>query len=404
MKYFFTVGTFIFFIAMICCVDNDGDLQPTTFLTINLKANFMESAKDKWIFATNEKGELLDAKQLELGSVSETLEASKPFVSIDLTVFSVYEVPSTYTFYAMETYKGFPSNETITLGTATTAPATVAGNAAISITNYSESLDPRANLKFSTKPYGSSGVFSPNYSGTTYSVSTLLYQGFDKVHIYGLRANIPVYTMVSDLKVGDAVSVDYNAFLPFQNFVPLNSFYGFAYVIGIENDESHFELVVSDKQSSADPRMLYIGTVPGFPKYLTYIASFSGFEYLKVGEALTSFSAPTYSTSVTNNTLANFKASVSGEHDYKYAQWRESVGLHRSTWIVHADNNTHPNIAFDFPQELKTAYPSLTKDGLELSNGSFVRSSGTYTYLDMLAERLKNVRKTEYEMYTMTLD
>ncbi|HEY0651636.1 MAG TPA: hypothetical protein VGD65_00865, partial [Chryseosolibacter sp.] len=309
-----------------------------------------------------------------------------------------------YTFYSIETFKGVPAEETFTLGKITGTPATLAGNAAITITNYSESLDPRSNIKFSTKPYGAAGVFSANYSGTTYSVNTPLYQGFNKVQVYGLRADVPVYKMISNVNAGDAVSVDFNTFEPFENFVPLNSFYGFAYVIGIEADDSHFELVVSDKSSSADPRKLYIGSVPGFPRYLTYVYSFSGFEFLKVGGPVASFVAPVYNTSVTNNTLSGFKASINTDHDYKLAQWRENAGLHRATWIVHSDKNTHPNIDFDFPQQLTTAYPNLTKDGLVLSNGSFIRSAGTYTYLDMLADRFKNVRKTEYEMYTMAFN
>jgi hypothetical protein len=403
MKSIFLCVCVVVVLALTSCSDNGVDPKSATFLTVNLNANFMETAKDKWIFATNERGELLDVEKLKMGVTTQLLETTKSFATIDLTLVSIYKVPSSYTFYSMETFKGFPANEFITLGTPVSTPPAVAGNTAITITNYSESLDPRMNIKFSTQPYGASGVFSPNYLGTSYSVSALLYQGFNDVHIYGLRGNIPVYKMLSNVNVGDAISVDYNSFQAFDNYLELNSIYGFATVIGVGSNDTQFELIVSDKQSATDPRRLYIGTVPGFSRYLTYIASFSGFEYLKVGAAVSAFAPPLYTTTVTNNTLTNFKASISGDHDYKSAKWRDDVGKHQSTWIVYADNETHANIPFDFPVELTAVYPELTKDDLALASGNFVRSAGTYGYMDMINERLKGIRKGEYELYSMAL-
>lgn len=207
--------------------------------------------------------------------------------------------------------------------------------------------------------------------------------------------------MLTEVLPDESRTVDFAAFEPFENVIHL-PILGYAYTIGIEDDQSQLQLVSSAKQASADPGEVYTATVPGFSKYHTFIVSFSGFQYQRMGTPLTSFAPPTYTTSITNNSIQNFEATITGAHDYKLAEFRDETSEETTTWRINADNTTSLSINFDFPNDLKTAYPALSVDALQYRSLSFYRSSGTYTYDDMLAYRFKNVLKDEFELYTLT--
>jgi hypothetical protein len=366
-------------------------------MTIELKETFMDNSTDKWVFATNERGEILDVVQLQSGTPTVELKTTTPFATFNFTIFSFYDGPN---HFSLETFKGFPENETIVLGTTPITPAAPAGNANITVTNYTES-DATFDVKFSTKKFGTNGVTNPVISGSNYSADITLGTSSETVHVYGIRSGIPVYSMVSNVLPNVSRSVDFLSFTPFENVVQL-PFIGYAYTVGIEDDKSQFELVATSKQASADPRQLYTATVPGFSKYLTYIVSFTGFEYWRIGAPITSFAPPVYSISISNNTIQNFQSAITGSHDYKSVDFAKQTGNESASWRVHADNNTDLNIDFDLPNELKLDYPTLTVDGLQYRISSFYRSSATYTYKDMLAYRFKNVVKDELELLTLT--
>lgn len=387
-------------LVLFSCEEEKAPPDPVTFLTIELKETFMENATDKWIFATNEKGVALDVVQLEAGTPVVTLQTTTTFSKIDLTIFSYYDLP-TNNHFVLETFKGFPTDGTIVLGTTPVTPAAPTGNANITVSNYTETIDPRLNLKFSTKSFGTNGIAHPVVSGSNYSVNVALGAARDAVHAYGFRSGIPVYTTLTEVVPGESRTVDFLTFQAFENVVQL-PLLGYAYTVGIEDDHSEWELVVSSKQASADPGQIYTATVPGFSKYLTFIFSFSGFQYWRIGTPLTSFTPPAYTTSIINNSIQSFKATITGDHDYKFAEFREETGEETTTWRINADNTTSLNISFDFPNELKTAYPTLSLDVLQYTSLSFYRSAGTFTYDDMIAHRFKNVLKNEFELYTLT--
>jgi len=379
------------------CSENPIPAEPVTVMTIELKETFMENSTDKWVFATNEKGEVLDIVQLLPGTPKVELQTTTPFSSIDFTIFSFYDL-STDNF-TLETFKDFPKNELVVLGDTPSIPTFPAGTANITVTNYKETLDPKFNVSFSTSRFGTNSLSNPVLSGSNYSVNLTLGAANETVHVYGLRAGIPVYNMLKGVVPNESRSVDYSTFEPFQNFVPFN-FLGYAYTSGVNEDKSDLVLVASSKQSSEDPGQVYTATVPGFSKYITYIVSYSGFYYWKVGAPIKSLTPPVYTTTILNNTIENFNASISDAHDYKLAEFRKDAGSERISWIVNAPSTVAMGIKFDFPSELKTAYPSLTISGLQYSNSSFFRSSGTYTYNDMLAYRFKKVLKNEFELFT----
>jgi hypothetical protein len=237
-------------------------------------------------------------------------------------------------------------------------------------------------------------------SGSNFSADVSLGAASETVHVYGLRSGIPVYNMLTGVVPNESRTVDFSTFEPFENVVQI-PILGYAYTVGVENDKSYFELATSSKQFSADPGQIYTATVPGFSKYLTYILGFSGFEYWRIGTPITSFTPPAYSTSIVNSTIQNFQATITGSHDYRFAEFRDEIGDERITWRVNANKITSLSIDFDFPDKLKTAYPTLTLSGLQYSSSLFYLSSGTYTYNDMLAYRFKNVLKDEFELFTL---
>ncbi|HEY0654316.1 MAG TPA: hypothetical protein VGD65_14350, partial [Chryseosolibacter sp.] len=103
MKYASCIGVVVMFCFLMACDNGEGTPQVRALLTVNLNANFMESAKDKWILATSETGEVLDVKRLTEATTSQMLETTRPVSTFDLTIISVYDVPSAYTFYSIET-------------------------------------------------------------------------------------------------------------------------------------------------------------------------------------------------------------------------------------------------------------------------------------------------------------
>lgn len=396
---YYTLGLLSIFAFQSCEDENSSpEPDPITFMTIEVNENFIKDYGDSWVFATNEMGEVLDIIQLQSGTPTVELKTTTNFATLNFTIFAYYNATN---HFSLETFKGFPRDETIVLGTSPVTPTPPAGNANISVTNYTEPFDAIHNVRFSTKKYGTNGLANPVVSGSNYSADIKLATASETVHIYGIRSGVPVYKTVTEVIPGESRTVDFLTFTPFENIIYL-PFTGSAYTVGISDDKSEFELV-----ASADPlsvsRLLYTGTVPGFSKYLTYIWSFDGFEYWKIGTPITSFMPPEYTISVANNTIQNFQSGITGSHDYKQAVFVSQAGNEGTsyTWSVNGDSTTPLSIDFDLPNELKSIYPTLTKDGLEYSASTFYRSSGTYTYNDMLAFRFKNVPKYELELFTL---
>src|SRR5205085_2101395 len=83
--------------------------DPTSFLTVTLTERFMENATDKWVFATNENGELLDLVQLKPTSKSMDMQTTRSFSRVDVTILSFYDQATDD--LKLETFKDFPVSE-----------------------------------------------------------------------------------------------------------------------------------------------------------------------------------------------------------------------------------------------------------------------------------------------------
>jgi hypothetical protein len=366
-------------------------------MTVVLKDRFMENSSDRWIFATNELGELLDIVQFQPRDKIVELKTTGEFLRIDMTIIS-YDKPHNH--FAVETFKDFPPNESIELGLPADKIIEQAGVANVKVTNYNETQAPYLNINFATAAFGTNSITSPAVSGSDFSAYVNLASISETVHVYGLRSGIGVYKTLTNVVPNESRVSDFATFEPFENFVAL-PYYGSAYTVGIMEDNSQFTLVLTSRQPTFAPRNLYIGTVPGFAKYETHIHALSAFEYWKIGTPIPSFTTPSYTTSIQNNTIENFEVTISGTHDYKSAEFQTSTGTLEATWTVYSPNTIPLNIIFEIPGELRNAYPGLVLDQMKYTSSTFYRSSGTFSYSDMLAYRFKKVLKGEFELFTL---
>jgi hypothetical protein len=181
MKKLFLILSICSLVTMFSC--DEEQIPETEFLKVNVHEGY-SSASDLWMFASNEKGEIMDVVQFRNG-VSFTLKTSLEYTRIDLTLLKATDGK----LFNFETYKNFPAGENIFLGfNQVQSPAGKEGRAHLTITNYT---DPNGPPRFSQIPSGPP-PFVISFS-TPYKAAIDLAQNPTSVLVYGFEGKVPQY-------------------------------------------------------------------------------------------------------------------------------------------------------------------------------------------------------------------
>jgi hypothetical protein len=375
------------------CEENDEKIQaPGTIATIELRNGYTSDGNDRWVFATNEDGELLDIERLSAETTMVELQSSTPHTSIDLTIFTVRE-SSPLTIHHFDTYRGIPDTNII-LSDLLPEP-TKAGDVTIEITDYDDPMYGPGDLAFSSPMFTRLGLDNGVLAGGTYTGTKAIHQNNDDILVTAERSGVPVYFIFEGASVGDHLVASFEEFVPHENLVELNlGRPELLFVYGVKDDFYYYV------RSSLFINPVLTGVVPGFSTYYTYISG-NGYDYGKLGAAVISYTPQNFQASVSDTTLRTFASSLNASFDYRYNQWRAGEGSKRTVINVYADTDMSPTVRYDIPSEILEVYPSLSLSNFNLVIANFVRSSGTYTYTDMFNFLFKQVRKDEYEVYTI---
>jgi hypothetical protein len=390
---------------MFCCTllfsTCDREEAPDVpFLTVDMTG----TEEGKWIFATNEKGELLDIVRADLTNRTvRQFKTNKRYSSVDLSFVSIHRDLQTGTVYGYgTTYRNIPTTITVNAGsppvTNTTGQTVLIGTAKITVNNYTGS---RADVIVSTKR----GIVSWDdviVSGQQIVVSNDVFNNSHYVIISSWRDGIPVYYR-QPLEAGNTtVEVDFNSFIPMENVLALSQSQTFD-IAGLDASGSRMPVSFLWKHSNDGSAPVNIGTIPGFTRYLSSLRK-PGQTYLRLGAAITASVNPEqkfidYTLDVTDSNIKSFSLNFSSDYDYKVAYPFSEIGSVSLSWGVYASANDEARMLFDIPNEIISANPEFANYSIPEQGSVTIYKSlnGSYTYSDLLNEQLLFDYKNEFE-------
>lgn len=379
------------------CEKDEAPLKP--FLTIDLT----RADEGRWIFATNEKGELLDIVRADLTNrVVKEMKTNKQFSSVDLTYLSIYREELTGNVYGYgTTYRNIPTTMTIDAGypPGPAGSPTFLGTKSITVNNYTGSRD---DVNVTTQR----GTILPDQltvTGQQIHGTIDVFDNSNYIIISAKRDGNPVYYRAPLQGAVTALNVDFSAFVPMENIVALTEVESVS-VSGLTASGYRTPvnfLLKNNYVESTNP--VRIGTVPGFDRYLSTIRK-TGQAYLKVGPPI----APAtnveqkfinYTLNVTDSNIKSFSFNFSDSYDYKYAFPYGEIGPVTLSWGIYASANDEARMLFDIPNIIFSEYPELANYSFS-DQGSvtlFKSLNNTYTYSDFLNEQLQFNYKDEFE-------
>jgi hypothetical protein len=385
-----------FVFGIIAC--EESEKSPAKLFTITFDNNVMEGWNNRWIIASNEKGEVLDFSEIKTGT-SVQLEPTKAYSQVDVTIFQ-----SRLGSYFLETYRNVdPGQEIKFVSYPPARNVSVAGHVNYRITNF-PGTNPSAELTFYTENGGN--VTSSTFTaGTCVRVQDIYDNPSSSVVILGKRAGKPVYAK-ANFQVNTTVEIDFNNFLELENLYSYD-FPGRKSVRAFDATGYSYPITSDFVQSgSGTPSYAYIGTVPGYSTYVTQIENlnFGSMSYYKYGAPLTRrLDAADYfqfSHSVSDVQFANISVTSSRDYDYVRINYVDPVlkaGEVLGTWSVYAKEGVEPRVLFDLPFPLTQQNPGVAKNQFSYDGTTFYFSNAGYTYNDMIQARFTQTDKSNYE-------
>jgi hypothetical protein len=396
-------------LGAVSCDSTGPEPEGSTFLAVECKSPF--PGLDQWVFATNENGELLDAKRVEDGV---ELKTTTEFTSFDLSILNVYynlNIGSQSTEnYNLTTYRNLTQNKIVLSNGYNQSQHKVVGQVKVKVTGIPKEQIYSSQISVMSSLGDGSQIGGWTYTNNSFSVIKLLAKQPSMVLVTGLRSGIPVYHIFDNVSDGDPLTVNFYEMTAYHDVFTVGLTAGSSGSISClayaDNDQSVFSLLSTQGNTyGSESKPLQMKTIPGFAKYKTSINTSrtgGGVNYIKKGAPVTSYTPPDYFPDVTDPSIKNLTAEFNLSHDYRFAEWmRQQPETGYSTTIVrvYSNNTSTPTVQYEIPPEIAAEYPSLSFDKLNLSYTIFYRSLGTYKYTDFIAERFNGKIKSQYELY-----
>lgn len=362
---------------------------PVKLMTFNIINN---SGPRKWVFMHSETGELLAIKELTATSGTVEVSTTKKFTTFDYTIFTSEVSAGAQTVSTFTTYKSISGGRTVDIGEH--AAAEVVGKVDITVTNYYEPQWPMT--------YTSAGLTDGAFNKTSVigscSFSQNLTADNKRVLITAMRAGKMVSYLTPVVTPGASITVDFNNFTLFQNYLDLTFLKGVGLVYGIRSDEPG-EYSGAYNTGGISDYDFKQQAITGFDAYRTILFDWDyNFFYEKRGTLATSFSLPSWSITYPDKSMTNFKADINIPFDFYSTSWGLTKGSLLTSWKVLATSTGSTVIPFAIPEEIKSLLPGLSKNELTWSGTSFHQSNGTFTYSDHLDHEFNHTVKDKYEI------
>jgi len=351
------------------CHNNEDSepIAPQTILTLQVDKDYGQPG-DRWIFASDENGEILDTQPYADGQ-TVTLKSEKHPDKINVTLFSYFEYEGENKQTSFTTWGNVASGTTLHLKTVTVDhPVTPEkGEATIRVSNYT-----------GTAIVGISNGYGYSYGGSisegNLEVDLSFYGVPSDILLYGWRSDVPVYYMATGVKSDDVIERDYlTDFMPYPHQVQLN-FPGknSAIIRGYDAKKSlDFTLMDTGWLNLSDHPV--IGYLDGFDTYdmtVINVHANGSTTYHQKGAIDLSFDMPTFTASLSNTDIQNFSFEFSRDYTYRTALWTNVVGKEYTWWTV----NAPPGYAvkgLSIPSELVAKYPKLDMSKLVYGSLNF---------------------------------
>jgi hypothetical protein len=123
--------------------------------------------------------------------------------------------------------------------------------------------------------------------------------------------------------------------------------------------------------------------------------------YKKIGKSMpTEVTLDTdQSFSIKNESFNEFDFDYSSTYSYRTHRWTNYKMEDYISWTVFTSSDLTPRIS-KLPNELKSAYPSISLDGLLLTESSFIKFEGDYTYAQFVDDQVSGNRPGNRGQFT----
>ncbi|HEY5746529.1 MAG TPA: hypothetical protein VIU12_10660 [Chryseolinea sp.] len=344
---------------------------------------------DSWIFATDQNGEVLDAKSYSKGQTI-TLSTNKTVDKVNITFFN--SLTGTTSF---NTYAGYPTGASLRLSAPLPDGEPKSGAAAFNILNY----DASGLLEFSNGyRTDAKGVIA----GNAFKVNLSFYNTPSDMLITGYRADVPVYNWAKGLKDGDVVDRDFTAdFEAFPHQVKLdfegsNTAYVYARSAG---QATYLKLIDTNQLGIRRTDHPVIGYIDGFDVYQTWVQNMKpggSVTYFKTGAPTLSFTMPSFTFSLTSREIQNLSFDFSEDYTYYSSLWYYTG----TWWGITAPPGTTVT-QFSIPTEIATKYPDIDASKFKFSGVHFTKVLDGGSYLDAVQGSLAQPpANQEYYIFT----
>lgn len=360
----------------------------------------------KWIFATNEKGELLDIVQADLTNRSiQQLKTNKNYSSVDLTYLTIYREAQSNTLHANgTTYRNIPTSITADAGYPmhTIRASTQIGTVNVTVNNY-----PGSSTDLMITSHGGDIPKDGEIVNGQIIFSMNVFDNSEYLIISGRREGVPVYYREQLQPGNTTIEIDFNSFKPMENMLTLD-WAEFANISGMAPSEERRQIGFLLARNYEGITPVTIGTIPGFERYLSYITTTRGQTLKRLGQPISAAENIEQkfinsSFEVTDRNLRTFSFKFSEDYDYKVSYHYET-GPIALGWRVFASEDDEARMLFDIPAQVISAHPELA--GYSFSDQSWLTiyksTNQSFTYSDFLKEELTFEYKKEFEQLIIT--
>lgn len=383
------------------CNHDDDPIEPEPQAILTLQVDqYYDIQGDKWIFASDENGEILDAQPYTDGQ-TVTLKSEKHPDKINVTLFkySTYEDGSSQ--IAFTTWGDVASGATVHFKAVTANdPVTPErGKATIKVSNYTGAAI-----------IGISNGYGYSYGGSLIAgnleIDLSFYGVPSDILLYGWRSEEPVYYVAEGVKSNDIVERDYMTdFTPFPHQVPLNfSGQNNAVIQGYDAKKSVYITLMNTYVLPQGDHPV-IGYLDGYDAYdmtVTNVHANGSTTYHQIGAIDLSFDMPTFTASLTNTDIQNFSFNFSRDYTYHRAVWTNVTGKEYTWWTVNAPSG-YAVKGLSIPPAILTKYPQLDMSKLKYGSLSFTEVIKGLSYEESVQDGFNTTADATPEVYVYSV-
>ena len=383
------------------CHNEDAEpTVPQAILTLQVDKGY-GLLDDKWIFASDENGEILDVQPYEDGQTITLMSEKRPD-KINVTLFKYGALVLVDTQLSFTTWGDVASGTTFHLKAAAPPSNNLERTEAdLKISNFNVTMS----------QLGISNGYSVGYQGSLalghLALDLSFYGAPSDILLYSWHSDVPVYHMATDVKSNDVIDLDFMTdFTPFPHPFKLDFAGKNAAIIEGYDAKKALNITLLDTWSTESDHPI-IGYLDGYDSYYMRVSNFQAnghsTSYQKKGAINYSFDMPTYAFSVANSTLQNFSFNFSLDYTYSTALWQLISGKEYTWWTVNAPSG-YTVKGLSIPSQILAKYPQLDVNKLEHVSTSFTDVVKGRSYQESLPGAVVANADDTYESYTYTVD